>query len=84
MLVMALRLEEIIESKRRIEQENPLWFWDLWAGFDWNVSAAHELWLQSKVGETIADPATGSFEKVGARYQISSNKHQSDDYLLSC
>jgi hypothetical protein len=54
MIAMALLLEEIIESKRRIEQENPLWFWELWAGYHWNVSAAYE--LQSKAGETIADP----------------------------
>jgi hypothetical protein len=57
MTAMSLRLEEIIESKQRIEQENPLWFWALWAGYHYNVSAAYVLWLQSKEGGTIADPA---------------------------
>jgi hypothetical protein len=51
MMAMALLLEEIIESKQRIEQENPLWFWDLWAGYDWSVNAAYDLWLQSREGE---------------------------------
>jgi hypothetical protein len=43
MIAMALRLEEIIESKRRIEQENPLWFWALWAGYDWSLDEAIRL-----------------------------------------
>jgi hypothetical protein len=55
MIAMSLRLEEIIESKQRIEQENPLWFWALWAGYHYNVNAAYVLWLQE--GGTIADPA---------------------------
>jgi hypothetical protein len=50
MTAMSLRLEEIIESKRRIEQENPLWFHELWAGYDWSVDEAIRL-LKKQMGE---------------------------------
>jgi len=50
MMAMALLLEEIIESKQRIEQENPLWFWDLWAGYHWSVDEAIRL-LKKQMGE---------------------------------
>jgi len=44
-MAMALLLEQIIESKRR-EVEHGLWFWDLWAGYDWNVSTAYDQWVE--------------------------------------
>ena len=50
MMAMALLLEEIIESKQRIEQENPLWFWALWAGYDWSVDEAIRL-LKKQEGQ---------------------------------
>jgi hypothetical protein len=46
-----------------------LWFWSLWAGYDWSISTAYDQWVELALrmgwierdplaeGETIADPA---------------------------
>lgn len=48
-MVMALLLEQIIESKRR-EVEHGLWFWDLCAGYHWSLDEAIRL-LKKQMGE---------------------------------